>query len=151
LVMLVAGEDTTANTLAWTLHFLHRHPEAQARAREEVRRLAPETGAFTPEQMASLDYVEACCHEAMRLKPVAPLIGVQAVRDTCLGDIEVPAETIVMGLLRHDPLEARYFPDPLAYRPERWLAGAAAAASTASAKRVAMPFGAGPRVCPGRY
>jgi cytochrome P450 len=148
LVLLLAGEDTTANTLAWALQLLHRNPEALARAREEVRRHAPDAAAFTPEQMAALDWVEACCHETMRLKPVAPLIAAQAVRDTSLGDIEVPAETIVMGLLRHDTLEERHFPDATAFKPERWLGGGA---SASAAKRVSMPFGAGPRVCPGRY
>ena len=76
LTMLLAGEDTTANTLAWLLHLLHRHPEALARARDEVRRVAaPETATpedFTPERLAGLDYLEACIHETMRLKPVAP-------------------------------------------------------------------------------
>jgi len=151
LVMLVAGEDTTANTLAWALHFLHRDPEALARARAEVLRHAPAPDAFTPEQMAALDYVEACCHETMRLKPVAPLLSAQAVRDTTLGDIEVPAETIVIALMRHDARQAAHFADPHAWRPERWLGGAGVAAAASSAKRVSMPFGAGPRVCPGRY
>jgi cytochrome P450 len=152
LVMLVAGEDTTANTLAWTLHFLFRHPEALALARAEVARHAPDPAAFTPEQVAALDFVEACCHETMRLKPVAPLLSAQAVRDTTLGELEVPSETIVLALMRHDALDERHFADPQAWRPQRWLGGeAGVGAAAASAKRVSMPFGAGPRVCPGRY
>jgi cytochrome P450 len=152
LVMLVAGEDTTANTLAWTLHFLFRDPDALARARAEVARHAPDPRAFTPEQIAALDFVEACCHETMRLKPVAPLLSAQAVHDTSLGDLQVPAETIVLALMRHDALAERHFADPGAWRPQRWLGGdGSVGATAASAKRVSMPFGAGPRVCPGRY
>jgi cytochrome P450 len=88
----------------------------------------------------------------MRLKPVAPLLSAQAVRDTSLGDLEVPAETIVLALMRQDALDERHFVDPQAWSPQRWLAGdGSVGASAASAKRVSMPFGAGPRVCPGRY
>lgn len=151
LVMLLAGEDTTANTLAWMIDLLHRHPQALQRAQDEVRRLASDPIRFTPEQIGSLDYLEACAHETMRLKPVAPMLPVQAVRHTTIAGIEVPAETLVVGLMRHDAVDARYFPDPTAFVPERWLAGAAAAPSAISAKRVSMPFGAGPRICPGRY
>jgi cytochrome P450 len=54
--------------------------------------------------------------------------------------------------MRHDALQPQHFPDPQAWRPERWLGGAAGVtAAASSAKRVSMPFGAGPRVCPGRY
>ncbi|MGH8797951.1 MAG: cytochrome P450 [Caldimonas sp.] len=151
LVMLIAGEDTTANTLAWMIDLLQRHPEALQRARDEVRRVAPDPARYSAEQMAALDYVEACAHETMRLKPVAPILGVQAVRDTTLAGIEVPAETLVIGLMRHDAMQDRHFTDAASFRPERWLAHGAPAQAATSAKRISMPFGAGPRVCPGRY
>ncbi|HEX7438943.1 MAG TPA: cytochrome P450 [Caldimonas sp.] len=149
LVMLLAGEDTTANTLAWMIDLLKRHPQALQRARDEVRRLAPDPARLTPEQIGALDYLEACAHETMRLKPVAPILAAQAVRPTTIADIEVPSETLVLGLMRHDALDARNFADPSAFVPERWLADSAP--SAVSAKRVSMPFGAGPRICPGRY
>jgi cytochrome P450 len=149
LTMLLAGEDTTANTLAWMIDLLHRNPEALARAQDEVRRLAPRPADFTPEQIGTLDYLGACAHETMRLKPVAPILGAQAVHDTTIGDVEVPAETLVITLMRRDSVDERFFPDATRFDPGRWLGDAAGAAT--SAKRVAMPFGAGPRVCPGRY
>ena len=151
LIMLLAGEDTTANTLAWMVDLLHRHPEALQRARDEVLRLAPDPGAWTPEQIGALDYVEACTHETMRLKPVAPLLPVQAVADTSVAGITVPAETLITGLMRHDAVDARHFGEPHAFRPERWLDKGGSGAAPTSAKRVSMPFGAGPRICPGRY
>jgi cytochrome P450 len=150
-VALVAGEDTTANTLAWLFDFLHRHPEAMRRAREEVLRVAPDPSRFTLEQMADLPYVEACINETMRLKPVAPLLPSQANVDTTVGDVEVPANTFIVAVMRPDALEERYFPRPNAFEPERWLAGTAEAPSARSTTRVSMPFGAGPRLCPGRY
>jgi cytochrome P450 len=149
--MLLAGEDTTANTLAWMIHLLHRHPRALERAREEVRRLAPDPAAFTAEQMASLDYLEACANETMRLKPVAPNLPVEAIEDTVVGGVAVPKDTLVWSVLRHGSLDDQYFPHASQFRPERWLEADAQAQSLASSKRVAMPFGSGPRICPGRY
>ena len=151
LTMLLAGEDTTANTLAWMIHLLHSNPEALARARDEVRRIAPDAAAFTPGQMNALDYVEACAHETMRLRPVAPILVLQAERDTVLADVRVPKGTIVWSVMRHDSVGAAYFADPLAFDPGRWLADGNPRPAAGSAKRVSMPFGAGPRVCPGRY
>ncbi|GAA4354220.1 cytochrome P450 [Variovorax defluvii] len=151
LTMLLAGEDTTANTLAWMIWLLHRHPAAAQRAAEEVRRVLG-TGAHpTHEQLSQLDFVEACAHETMRLKPVAPLLIQEAVRDTVVDGVAVPAGTPVMCLMRPGAVSAAHFDDPQAFRPERWLAGDGQGPAAGSAKRVAMPFGAGPRTCPGRY
>ena len=149
LTMLLAGEDTTANTLAWSLWLLYRHPPALARAVAEVREVMRDGGPVTPERLARLDYVEACMHETMRLKPVGPMLPLQALKDTAVGDVAVPAGTVVITLLRHDSVDDAFVPDAQAFRPERWLGEDGL--SAASAKRISMPFGAGPRICPGRY
>ncbi len=99
LTLLLAGEDTTANTLAWMIHLLWLHPGALARARDEVRRIAGGAGAgITQEQLGELDFVEACIHETMRLKPVAPLLGLQALHDTVVGEVSVPDRTVILAL-----------------------------------------------------
>jgi cytochrome P450 len=154
ITLLLAGEDTTANTLAWMIELLHRHPAALERARAEVRDLAPNPAGFTPEQIASLDYLDACAQETMRLKPVAPLLLVQAVHETTVADIKLPADTVVFALMRHDCMDSQFFPDATAFKPERWLRNGDddhAAAASPGSKRLSMPFGAGPRICPGRY
>ena len=148
LTMLLAGEDTTANSLAWMILMLHQHPGAARRAADEVRAvLGAEAHPTEHEQLARLDVVEACAHETMRLKPVAPINVVQAVRDSVVGGVALPAGTLVMCLMRPAAVDEHHFADAQAFRPERWLEGV----SASSAKRVAMPFGAGPRICPGRY
>ena len=151
--MLLAGEDTTANTLAWMIHLLWRNPSALERATQEVRRVTAHTGAAAPsmEQLAQLDYVEACAHETMRLKPVAPVNSAQALRDTTVGDVQVRAGMLVVALTRHDSVNDSHVPRASAFEPERWLATDGPAALVNTAKRTSMPFGAGPRMCPGRY
>ncbi len=160
LTMLLAGEDTTANTLAWMIHLLWQHPAALARATDEVRRVVGRDEAPTLEQLAALDYVEACAHETMRLKPVAPLIGLQALRDTVVGDVEVSQGMVLINLMRRDSVSETHLPDAAAFEPARWLGGgggggdgrAVAPGAVAHApRRLSMPFGAGPRICPGRY
>ncbi|MBP6854568.1 MAG: cytochrome P450 [Rhodoferax sp.] len=157
LTMLLAGEDTTANTLAWMLHLLQDNPDALRQVQMEVRGVAAQSGAspadhvFTHDEIDRLDFVEACAHETMRLKPVGPLNVLQALRDTRVADVHVPAGSMVWCVMRHDTLQDRLFADARRFDPQRWLAGDQGNRSASSAKRVSMPFGAGPRVCPGRY
>jgi cytochrome P450 len=154
LTMLLAGDDTTANTLAWMIDLLWRHPASLARAPAEVRRLVPGPVEPTLDELAQLDFVDACAHETMRLKPVAPLIGLQALRDTVVGDVQLPAGGVIFNVMRRDSVSEQHLQRAAAFEPERRLAegtlgGARQAAS--AVKRVSMPFGAGPRICPGRY
>jgi cytochrome P450 len=154
LTMLLAGEDTTANTLAWMIDLLWRHPTSLARAQAEVRRVVRSPADPTLDELAQLDFVEACAHETMRLKPVAPVIGLQALRDTVVGDVRLPAGRVIINVMRRDSVSDEHLPRAAAFEPERWLAGggpAAAAHAASAAKRLSMPFGAGPRICPGRY
>ncbi len=151
LTMLLAGEDTTANTVAWMIDLLWRHPAALARATAEVRSIVGDAHAPTLEELTQLDYVEACAHETMRLKPVAPLVGVQALRDTRVGDVQVPTGTVILNVMRHDSVSESHVPNAAAFEPERWLVQGGPGAQASAAKRTSMPFGAGPRICPGRY
>ncbi|NVM75495.1 cytochrome P450 [Duganella sp. SG902] len=145
--MLLAGEDTTSNTLAWMLYLLQQKPAAMQKAREEVLRVAPDPAAFSIEQMDGLDYLDACAQEAMRLKPVAPFIPLEALRDTVVGDVQVPKGGLLWCVMRHDSVSDEHVPDAADFKPERWLAGSEQAIN----KHVSMPFGAGVRTCPGRY
>jgi cytochrome P450 len=151
LTMLLAGEDTTANTLAWMIHLLCKNPATLSMATAEVRRVCGDARELTMEQMAQLDYVEACAHETMRLKPVAPQMGFQVDRDTQIGDVQVARGITVITMMRPDAISDAHVPDAATFKPERWLGTTDEAMTATSAKRVSMPFGAGPRICPGRY
>ena len=153
LTMLLAGEDTTANTIAWMIHLLWRHPAALQRAQAEVRAVVADPARPTWDEIAQLDFIEACTHETMRLKPVAPLLVVQALADTTLADVQVPKGMVVTTVMRRDSVSEEHVPRAAAFEPERWLAAGVggAAVLAGSARRISMPFGAGPRICPGRY
>ena len=142
--MLLAGEDTTANTIAWLLHLLHRNPATLQRAQEEVRRVAPACANFSLERIDDLVYLDAAVQEAMRLKPVGPFLPLEAVSDVQIEGVWVPQGGLVWCVLRHDSVSEIYFAEPTRFLPERWL-------DPAAPKNLSTPFGAGPRTCPGRY
>ena len=148
VTMLLAGEDTTAHTLAWLFHLLYHHPDALARVVADVdRTLGDDVLPVRHEQLGELDFVEACIQEAMRLRPVAPIIVAEANQDTSVADIAVPKGTLVMLLPRVGSMDNRNFANASEFIPDRWLG----AASEANHRKVSIPFGAGPRMCPGRY
>lgn len=153
LTMLLAGEDTTANTLAWAIWLLNEHPQIAVRASNEVNAvLGGEPCPTRHEQLSKLDFIEACVHETMRLRPVAPIIIQQAAQEREVAGVLMPPGTLVMCLMRPAALDESRFPQAADFHPERWLAdGSSVAQAASSAKRVVMPFGAGPRICPGRY
>jgi cytochrome P450 len=151
LTMLLAGEDTTAHTLAWLFWLLNANPQAVAQARAEVDAvLAPGGLVRSTEDLARLDVVEACANEAMRLKPVAPVIMNEVAEDVVVGGVLVPRGAIVVCMMRPGGMDAKQFAQPQAFDPARWNAEAGGK-SMSAAKRATMPFGAGPRMCPGRY
>lgn len=89
LIFLLAGHETTATSLAFTLHLLARHPEHQRRAHEEISRVL---GDREPEaaDLDRLPYLTQVLKEAMRLYPAAPVIGRRAVAASQVGGLTVP-------------------------------------------------------------
>jgi len=151
LTLLIAGEDTTANSVAWLIEQLWRHPEHLRRATEEVRAAMSAGHALSQEQLSHLPFVDACVNESMRLRPVVPVMFVQVAHDdTDVAGVRMPAGSLVIGLMRHDSVREPHVKNPEVFAPERWMA-AADAPSMQALRHTSMPFGAGPRICPGRY
>ena len=144
LTMLLAGEDTTSNSLAWLIYLLQRHPGALQQARDEILRVAPRLDALRIDQVDRLDFLDACAHEALRLKPPAAFIPLEALVDTTVGDVHVERGTIAWCVMRASSLDDRWFANAAQFDPQRWL-------RDTIDKKASMPFGAGPRTCPGRY
>ena len=147
ITMLLAGEDTTAFTLAWAVHQLCDSPDWAAALRSEADAVIGSANVAVDLDAANrLTRASAVANETMRLRPVAPFLGFLANADMALGDISVPKGTGVVALLRPPALDPTNFVDPLAFRPERWL-GDLDGPQNVSAH---LPFGSGPRMCPGR-
>jgi cytochrome P450 len=79
------------------------------------------------------------------------MLVLQPLRETTAGNVRVPRNVTVLGLMRRDSVSDEFVPNAGDFRPERWLAAESQGQSAGSAKRISMPFGAGPRICPGRY
>jgi cytochrome P450 len=151
LTLLLAGEDTTANSLAWTLPFLAADPALQDRLHAQAG--AAFAGAqVCPdfETLRQLDLFEALATEAGRQRPVVPIIGYQPLEQAQLGGVELPAGTFMFFLHRPATRSERYFADAGRYDPDRWLRERSQQAG-AHEPRAYLQFGAGPRVCPGRH
>jgi cytochrome P450 len=131
LTLVLAGHETTANSLAWTWERLVRTPAAYDTLRDAVR-----SGEDAEE------HVEAAITEGMRARPVIPIVGRRVSVPWRLGDYAVPAGTpIAMSILLLHHREDVY-PDPFAYRPERWLGRKPGTYEW-------IPFGGGIRRCLG--
>lgn len=149
MTMLLAGEDTTAYTLVWAVHHLCEAPTAVRRLRAEVDAIVGGDGVPRDIEMADrLAFAGAVANEAMRLRPVAPLSFVEPTRDVVIGDIAVPKGTWVGILTRLPATNSAHFAYPAEFRPERWLDGCVAGGAHDPSAH--MPFGSGPRICPGR-
>jgi cytochrome P450 len=141
VTMVIAGHETVAAALAWTLMLLAEHPEAQERVRAE---LATRT---TPVSMldhrAQLPWTRAVVDEALRLYPPAWALSRRSLGPDVVGGVEVPAGTMVIISPWLTHRRPGSWPSPLAFRPERFL--------EPDARRSAyLPFGLGPRLCIGR-
>jgi cytochrome P450 len=147
--MLLAGEDTTANTIAWVLYLLFKNPQTLSKITEEVLEGVPNFAELGLSQIDGLSYLDACVQEAMRLKPVGPFMPLEAIQDTAVHNVRVPKGAVVWCIFRHDTLAEEYFPNATQFDPQRWLVSNDDVATVN--KKISMPFGSGPRTCPGRY
>jgi cytochrome P450 len=154
--LLLAGEDTTAHTMAWTIWLLASRPDVQARSAEEADEvlggIGGAGGELFPDEfetVARLHYGEAVLRESMRLRPVAPLLGVEPLMDTTVAGTHIPAGTRMMLLTRHAGLHGGGVERANDFDPERWLNGDDQSGAAPDQKSF-LAFGAGPRFCPGR-
>jgi len=150
LTVLMAGEDTTAHTVAWMIYFLSIYPEWQQKIEEEVKPFLVNGVITDYKLLANLKTIEAVANETMRLKPVAPLLLFEP-----LEDIEIKGHLFSKGrkLLiqtRHAATNDSYFSDGDTFNPNRWLAMDKCPHLKNHNTQAFIPFGGGPRFCPGR-
>jgi cytochrome P450 len=144
LTLFIAGHETTATGLAWTLQLLCQHPEIYARVEAEVDAAGPDLGIHS---LPSLQLTLRVFKEALRIYPPVYIFARQAVRATRLCGLDLPKQSLAFVsayALHHDP---DVWPEPEKFDPDRFLPE-----NEAKRHRLAwQPFGAGPRVCIGNH
>jgi cytochrome P450 len=142
--LMVAGHETSAVALGWSLWLLAKDQTSQQRLRAEIRDIAGEAD-IGPDTVEKLQFAKQVIQEAMRLFPPAAVLGRQPREDTMLGPHKVlkkePIFVAIWALHRHQKLwEAPNAFDPDRFAPEK---------ARARHRCAYMPFGAGPRICIG--
>ena len=122
ITLLLAGHETTALALTWAWFLLALHPEARTALEGE---LASVLGGRlpTPDDVPRLPYTTAVLNETLRLRPPAYATGREAVRETSIDGARVKKGRLVFVSMSATHRDPRFFPDPDAFRPERWLDG----------------------------
>ena len=139
LTLLVTGYETTATALAWAFSWLHRELESCRQLREELATVDTEGD---PAALGELRYLEAVCKETLRLHPVIPLVARQVRRPLRLREYAIPSGITVAPCIYLAHHRAERYPQPDAFRPDRFLSGEYSPYEF-------LPFGGGARRCLG--
>ncbi|MGA8618326.1 MAG: cytochrome P450 [Candidatus Sulfotelmatobacter sp.] len=144
ITIFLAGYETVANALSWTWYLLSQNPDCEQKFHDEVQSIL-KGDLPTVEDVPRLRYSENVMAESLRLYPPAWAMGRYARCDFALGDFFLPARTTVLISQFVTHRDARYFPDPLRFEPDRFSSEGKAQRT----KFTYFPFGAGPRQCIG--
>ncbi|CAB3256711.1 unnamed protein product [Arctia plantaginis] len=137
--MLVAGIDTTSNTLSATLYLLATHPKIQQKLRDNIL-LDPKT-----------PYLTACIKESMRMRPVAGLNVRETTKDYEILGYNIPKGTSLLFCHQYMSTMEKHFPKANEYIPERWLSSEKNPMYPGAGHKFAsLPFGFGSRSCIGQ-
>jgi len=151
MTMILAGHETTANALAWTLYLLSKHPAVDRRVHDE---LAANVSDDNPAAgvMRAVPYTHQALQESMRLYPPVWVVGRSAVNDTELGGYRIPQGTYVYMpvwvMHRHPAL----WDNPEGFDPDRFAPDRVAARKALGVHKFAhLPFSGGQRKCIGDH
>jgi cytochrome P450 len=135
LTLLVAGHETTATTLAWTIHHLLDNPDWLARIRAEVREVGPT-------ELDKLVLLDAAIKETLRLTPIIPMVARVLGKPMTIGGVDLPAGAAAVACIYLVHRRADLYPDPLRFDPSRFIGKKVDPATY-------FPFGGGARRCLG--
>ncbi|KAM4608995.1 sterol 26-hydroxylase, mitochondrial [Polymixia lowei] len=145
--LLLAGVDTTSNTMMWAMYLLSRYPEAQETLYEEVSRCVPGDQIPSAQEVNHMPFLKAVIREALRMYPVVPMNArIITEKDVVIGGFHFPkktAFTLSHYAISHDETT---FPEPSMFKPERWLRDGRKRPNPFGS----IPFGFGVRGCVGR-
>ncbi len=144
ITLFLAGHETTAIALSWTLYLLSQHPVVRSKLLEECGNVLEDRNASV-DDLANLKYAEMVILESMRLYPPAYGYGREAISDCEIGGYHVPAGTTIFLSQYVTHRDPRFFENPLEFHPERW----ADDLLKRIPKYAYFPFSGGPRQCIG--
>lgn len=163
--LMVAGHESTAMTLTWTLFLLGNYPEVQAKLQEELDQFWEEEGldfdpifyaTFFGKQVKGLEYLNAVIKESLRLYPPAPIIGRIAKMDIPVNagnqqghQMIIPKGSSILLFLYNIHRDATVYERPELFNPERFLPVRGRLAASLEHPYAFIPFSAGPRSCIG--
>lgn len=142
MTLLIAGYETVSDSMAWAWYLLSRHPEVERRLHEELDEVL-EGRPPASEDLPRLPYTRAVVSEQLRLYPAAYLAGYTPLEPHPLEGGFIPKGSLVLMCQYLVHRDARWWPRPESFEPERWLSEA-----PADRPRYAyFPFGGGQRAC----
>ncbi len=142
-ILFIAGHETTANALTFTLYLLGNHPDVQQRIFEEVLNAESETENIV-EQLQKMPYINAVLNESMRLYPPAWITDRQNVEDDALVTFNIKKDTLIGVSFYELHRNPKYWKNPDHFDPNRFLGE-----QKKHSMQYFYPFGAGPRMCIG--
>ncbi len=149
--MLLAGEDTTSNSLSWAVFYLAQHQEIVAEVRDEAKVVyGAKDVPSTYEDIESLKFANAIAQEAMRLKPTTPQLYLESKEDVVVNNVSIPKGTSIILQNKVAQTEEGNFSNANAFEPERWMASECPMHKKHS-PNVMRAFGGGARYCPGMH
>ena len=146
LTLLIAGYETTASVLTWTLMLLAQHPEVEAKLVTEARSVLGQGFLPTVEDRPRLKYTEMVLKESMRLYPPAWILGRELIVDCNIGGHDLSRGTVIYFSQWAIHRDTRFFNEPEQFNPDRWQDNL----EQLLPRCAYFPFGAGARVCIGK-
>ena len=142
--LFAAGYEVVAHTLAFTLYLVAGHPAIEARIMAELDAIL-DGQSLTLDTAVRLEYIDLVIKEAMRLLPVTTVLTRQTATPVQLGGYTLPKNRLIFFAPWTLQRDARFFPEPLAFKPERFDPEQ----GQIIPKYAYLPFGGGPRICLG--
>ncbi len=141
-IQILASHETCANALAWCFYHIGLNPDIRTRLEQEVDEVLQ--GRYpSAKDYRDLPYTQAVFSEVLRITPPTYVVGREAIEDCMIGDYFIPKGTIVQPFWRAPQRAEKYWPDPLKFKPERWLS------PSEHPKHAYVPWGGGIRNCLG--
>ncbi|KPM11882.1 hypothetical protein NH340_JMT08265 [Sarcoptes scabiei] len=153
---ILAGIDTTSNTVAFVLYHLARNQKIQEELRVELlNTLNEDSGkSFLATNFSRTPLLKACIKESLRLKPISIGIGRLTTDEIIINGYKIPKNVMIITQNQVSCLQSEYFPNPKEFRPKRWMNDGSHRHQNDSLKHefryVFIPFGQGTRMCLGR-